>query len=79
MESIIDNKVKKTKYSSINQGLEIRELQKGNESYFVLLNSSDKNQSIKIDRNVLSSFGDIKIENNKINIKPFGCGIVKVN
>ena len=78
-ESILDNKVAKNKYSSIREGLEARELDKDNESYFTFLNSSSKPQVVKLDKNILSSFGNIKTEDNKITIEPHGCGIIKAN
>lgn len=78
-ENIIkDNEVVKNKYSNFAKGIEARELIKDNECYLTLLNSSSESYTMNLENEVLEYYGDLKVENTRIIIPKFGCGILKI-
>ena len=70
--------IQKRKYSNIKKGIEVREVIKDNESYLTFMNSSDSEQQVTIEEEILNSYGNIKAGTNKVIIPAFECGILKV-
>ena len=70
--------VQKRKYSHISNGVEVREVNKDNESYLTFMNSSDSEQVVVIEEELLKSYGNIKVKDNKVIIPALECGIIKV-
>jgi len=75
---LFNKNINTKKYSSIDEGIEVNELENDTDKLIFIFNTSDKQKQIQIVDDVKEYWGDGKISNNSLSLSPKSFGILYI-